>query len=181
MISDNVLMIKVGQGDVDKIGLLYERYSRILFGYFYKLTGLPETSEDMVNDVFLKMVRYSKKYRGDGKFTAWMFKIAHSVFADNHKKVRKMIFTQEFEEWNKVLANHNEPAYIIEKEEREQLLHKAMLQLTKKEREILILSKLDGFKYKEIAEILNCSEGAVKIKIFRALQNLKVIYFKMQN
>lgn len=180
-ISDNELMFQVFKGETDKIGLLYERYNKMLFAYFFKLTGMLTISEDLVNDTFLKILKCKSRYRGDGLFRAWMFKVARSVFSDNYKKMKPIVLTNGYEET--VLNKHhdNDASEEYEKIEKQQLLHKALLMLPHKERELLILSNFNELKYNEIAKMMNCSEGAVKVRIFRAIQKLKVIYERIQN
>lgn len=174
-------MFKVCEGEIDKIGILYERYKKILFGYFFKLTGMQAISEDLVNDTFIKIIKYRVKYRGDGMFRIWMFKVARSVFSDNYKKMKNLVLTDGYEE---IALNQNQKTDTSEEynnKEKQHLLHKALLKLSGKERELLILSNFDGLRYKEIAEMMNCSEGAIKVRVYRAIQNLKTIYQKIQD
>lgn len=174
-------MLKIINGDIDKIGLLYERYNKMLFGYFFKLTRNQVLSEDLVNDVFLKILHSKNKYRGDGIFKVWMFRIARSIFIDSYNRSKRQVEKESFL-GNKMNEETTEDSHqLLERKENKQLIHRALLELNKKEREVIILSKLDELKYKEVAEILNCSEEAVKVRTFRALKNLKNTLRKMQN
>lgn len=69
---------------------------------------------------------------------------------------------------------------VILEGERAQLVEKALYRLSKDQREILVLSRYEGLKYKEISEIMGCSEGAVKVRIFRAIMSLKQIYTELE-
>lgn len=180
-ISDNELMFQVFKGETDKIGLLYERYNKMLFAYFFKLTGMKAISEDLVNETFLKILKSRTGYRGDGLFRAWMFKVARSVFSDNYKKMKNLVLTNGCEEAIFYKHHDNDASIEYERIEKHRLLHKALLMLSHKERELLVLSNFDELKYNEIAKMMNCSEGAVKVRIFRAVQKLKVIYERIQN
>lgn len=171
-------MLKIISGDTDKIGLLYKKYSSLLFGYFFKLTRKRELSEDLVNDVFLKILISKNSYRGDGIFRVWMFRIAHSIFVDNYNK-NKRLSTREI--FANSPENAEDPEMQHEQKENRQLIHKALLKLKKKEMEVIVLSKLDGLKYREVAEILQCTEEAAKLRTFRALKNLKNVLQKIQN
>ncbi len=171
-------MLQIASGDTDKIGLLYEKYNKLLFGYFFKLTRNQQLCEDLVNDVFLKILYSKSNYRGDGIFSVWMFRIAHTIFVDNYHKSKRLILKETYVP---VHEEFYDTEIQYEKKENKELIHKALLRLKKKEREIIVLSKLDGLKYREIAEILQCSEEAVKVRTFRALQNLKHVLRKMQN
>jgi RNA polymerase sigma factor (sigma-70 family) len=165
-------------GDLDKLGILYERYRLPLYSYFYKLTGGQcQSSEDLVHNVFYRVLKYRNQYKGEGSFAGWLFTIAHNVGIDFHRNEKREVF-QHVE--IKDVHSRTDENQDLEKEERSGLLMKALSKLRTEEREILILSKQDCLKYKEIADILKCNENAVKIKIFRALRNLKDIYLKLE-
>lgn len=178
MISDNELMLKVKSGDIDRLGLIYERYNKSLFGYFINLTNRTDISEDLVQNVFLRILQYRKKYKGNGNFNIWIYKIAHNVFIDFIKKKKRLEFSENMNEWANIIS---ESAFDenISKEEEINTLKSALMKLSGKQREILTLSRYHDLKYKEIAGILGCSEGAVKVRIFRALNELKKIYEKL--
>jgi RNA polymerase sigma-70 factor (ECF subfamily) len=174
--SDNDVMLAVRSGNVDKLGLLFERHKTALFGYFYRNTRCAEMSEDLVQSVFLRILKYKSRFNGDGKFTTWMYHIAHNVYTDHFKKSRKHAGCppeMEFED-------RRTAERVLLEGERIQLVEKALYRLSKDQREILVLSRYEGLKYKEISEILGCSEGAVKVRIFRAIINLKEIYSELE-
>lgn len=104
-----------------------------------------------------------------------MFHIARNVNNDQFRK-NKMKWTEDVEQWQDKLGSAEDKQHDLERAEHEQLLQRAMDRLPEDKREILLLSKYQEKKYKEIGEILGCSEGAVKVKVFRALQELKVAY-----
>lgn len=165
-------------GDLDKFGILYERYKMPLYAYFYKLTGgQGQSSEDLVHNVFYRALKYRNQYKGEGSFAGWLFSIAHNVGIDFHRNEKRVVF-QHVE--IKDVHSWTDESHDLEKEERSGLLLRALSRLRNEEREILILSKQECLKYKEIAEILNCNENAVKIKIFRALKKLKDIYSRLE-
>ena len=82
-------MLKVKNGDLDKLGLLYERHKKKLFGFFYNLGNNPSVSEDLVQNVFVRILKYKGSYSGEGIFAAWMFSMARNVHYDYHKKTSK--------------------------------------------------------------------------------------------
>lgn len=176
--DDKILMTEAIAGDLDKFGILYERYKMPLYSYFYKLTGgQDQSSEDLVHNVFYRVLKYRNQYKGEGSFAGWLFTIAHNVGIDFHRNEKRKIFQHvEIKDVHLWAGESHD----LEIEERSRLLLKALSKLRSEEREILILSKQDCLKYKEIAEILKCNENAVKIKIFRALKKLKNIYLKLE-
>jgi len=178
-ISDNALMLKVKSGDLSKLGLLFERYNKAVFGFFYRNTSNREMSEDLVQMLFERILKYRTNFRGDGKFVVWMYSIARNVLIDHYKQTKKQGFMKELEEAGNIEfvdENYNQEAI----DERHQLLIKAMTKLDSDKRELLTLSRYQGLKYKEIAEIMQTTEGAIRIKIFRALNDLRMHYLKLE-
>jgi len=178
-LSDNALMMKVKEGDLDKMSLLFERYKRPLYGFFYGLTKSQELSEDLVQNTFFRILKYRHLFRGEGDFKAWMFHIARNVNHDHHRK-NKIKATEGLENWEERIGHHENRATEMQLAEEHQLLSMAMERLPADKREVLMLSKFQEKKYSEIGEVLGCSEGAVKVKVFRALQELKVIYKQLE-
>jgi RNA polymerase sigma factor (sigma-70 family) len=178
-LTDNALMLKVKDGDLDRLGLLFERYKRPLYGFFYGMNKDAELCEDLVQNVFFRILKYRYLFRGEGDFRTWMFHIARNVNHDNFRK-NKVQMKDSLEQWQERLGVEDNRATEFQKDEELQLLSMAMDRLPEEKREILLLSKYQDKKYKEIGEIIGCSEGAVKVKVFRALQELKVLYKQLE-
>jgi RNA polymerase sigma-70 factor (ECF subfamily) len=168
-------MLKVRSGDIDRLGLIFERHNKSLYGYFMNLTRRPEISEDLVQNVFLRILKYRTKYRGAGNFNIWIYRIAHNVFIDFVKKKDKLEFSENINEWDNVL-NDSPFEEVDQKQEKINILESALMKLPREKREILTLSRYKELKYKEISEIMGCSESAVKVRIFRAMEELRRIY-----
>lgn len=172
-------MIKVKDGDLDKLGCLFERYKKPLFGFFYGMNKDAELSDDLVQNVFFRILKYRNLFRGDGDFKTWMFHIARNVNHDHYRKI-KWKGKDSLEHWEGRLSNHENRDTEFQRDEEMQLLAMAMDKLPEDKREILLLSKYQDKKYREIGEILGCTEGAVKVKVFRALQELREVYKKLE-
>jgi RNA polymerase sigma factor (sigma-70 family) len=172
-------MAGVIAGDIDNMGPLYERYKRPLYGYFIKLTGGDcQASEDLVHTVFYRAIRYKTSFRCEGSFASWLFSIAHNAGIDHNRKNQKLnMYRTEILATGIPYYEQND----YEKSEQNKTLSEALLQLKSDERELLILSKIENLKYREIAGMLNTSESNVKIRIFRALRKLKDIYANIEN
>ena len=179
-LSDNHLMLRVKEGDLDQLGLLFERYHRSLYRFFYTLSRSVEESEDLVQTVFYRILKYRTQFRGDGEFKAWMFHIAKNVSHDRFKKKRPQAL-EAIENWQERLEDDapTQVQQLMEQDDLE-LLKRALQLLDAEKREVLIMSKLQGMKYKEIGTILGCEENAVKVKVFRALKALKEAYFRLR-
>ena len=173
-------MIKVKDGDLDKLGLLFERYKKPLFGFFYGLNKDAPLSEDLVQNVFLRILKYRYLFRGDGDFRTWMFHIARNVNHDHFRKMKWNGRRDDLDQWQEKLSNNENRQTEFQHDEEMQLLSQALDKLPEEKREIILLSKFHEKKYREIGEILGCSEGAVKVKVFRALHELKEVYKKLE-
>ncbi|WP_290306817.1 RNA polymerase sigma factor [Mucilaginibacter flavus] len=179
-LSDNTIMLRVKAGDLDRMGLLFERHYRALYGFLFHMTYQREASEDMVQTVFYKMLRYRNSFTGDGEFVAWMYQIARNVIKDNVKKNKPGNTYYDAGEIADRLPGGTSADEGFEKKQANAGLHRAMAKLSDDNREILTLSRFQELKYQEIGQILGISEGAVKVRAFRAMQELKDIYAKME-
>lgn len=179
--SDNTLMLQVKEGDLDKMGLLFQRHHQALYGFLYRMTGQKEQSEDLVQNVFFRMLKYRHAFAGSGEFKTWMYHVARNALSDHFKRSgkKKSVYELSVVE-NKVMAEHRSDA-MIESRQNKQLLEKAMNSLSNENRELLILCRFQELKYKEVATILNINEGAVKVRVHRALSELKNIYQQLSN
>ena len=172
-------MEKVRDGDLDRLSLLFERYKRPLYGFFYGMNRDQELSEDLVQNTFLRILKYRHLFRGEGDFKTWMFHIARNVSHDHFRK-NKIKNKESLENWEERLGHDENRFTEIRQVEEKEMLSMAMERLSEEKREVLLLSKYQEKKYKEIGEILGCSEGAVKVKVFRALEELRVIYRQLE-
>jgi RNA polymerase sigma-70 factor (ECF subfamily) len=179
-LSDNALMLKVKNGDIDKMGLLYERYHRQLFRFLFNMTRQKELSEDMVQNIFLRMLKYPEGFMGFGEFKMWMYHIARNVVYDHFRKVKRTPAHSDVKDYEEKIEGGQITDAQIEKDEELKMLESAMGKLSDENRELLILCRYQELKYNEIAKILNTTEGAIKVRVYRALSQLKNNYLKIE-
>jgi RNA polymerase sigma factor (sigma-70 family) len=180
-LSDNALMMRVKDGDFDKMGLLYERYHRKLFGFLFHMTRQKELSEDMVQNVFFRLMKYRSGFTGAGEFKAWMYHVARNAMYDHFRKIKRTPSFSDLEGLEGKATGEHSAHEELEKTQELKTLEKAMEQLTDENRELLILCRYQELKYDEIAQILNTTEGAIKVRVHRALNQLKNAYLKLEN
>ncbi|MDD5541801.1 MAG: RNA polymerase sigma factor [Acidobacteriia bacterium] len=172
-ISDQVLMQSVRDGELDKLGVLFERHHGMLFNFLLKMTSDRQLSEDLTQEVFVRILKYRHTYRGNSQFTTWMFQIARNARVDHFRKYSGEETVKKDEQLEEFAASGPSPRERLEREQEIKLLHGALQQLSEEQREVLVLSRFHGMKYEQVAEILNCSTGAIKARVFRAMQDLK--------
>ncbi len=177
-LSDSAIMEKVRDGQVEKLAILFERHHVKIFNFFLRLTGSHNLSEDLVQDVFVRMLKYRSSYKGKGKFVVWMYRVARNVHVDHLRKSKETYnLEDQFEEPE---SQGESPLHALEQKKDKELIQKALSQLPLKKREALILSRFQDMKYKEIAELFGCREGTIKASIHRAVKQLGEIYLELQ-
>lgn len=171
-------MAQVGGGDVAKMAVLFERHHRGLFRYFVSLNRNREISEDLVQDVFFRMLRYRASYDPNQSFTAWMYQIARNANVDQAQKRKgEVVGIDEFDDRRPEPASDAAgPEEIVEKSQDVALLKRALDRLPADKKELLVLARFQDMKYEEIAVLLGCEVGTVKVRVFRAMRALEQIY-----
>jgi RNA polymerase sigma factor (sigma-70 family) len=171
--SDEELMSQVRNGIGEMLGVLFERYHVPLFNFYLKLTGERMVSEDLVQEVFFRILKYRHSYRVDTPFRAWMYQIARNARIDHFRKHRSET------SWEPEMSPAIEPVDTAQQSQEAILLHRALTQLSDDKREVLVLSRFQDLKYEEIAQLLGCEVGTVKTRVHRALQELRQIYHQL--
>ena len=173
-------MLKVKSGDLDKMALLFQRHHRPLYGFLFRMTGQREASEDMVQTVFYRLLKSRHTFTGEGEFRTWMYHVARNVLSDHFKGSRRTGSHVDIADLEEKLSGDTRLFERVEKRLAVQALQKAMAALSPESREILVLSRFQELKGAEIASILDISVGAVKVRIFRAISQLKALYLEQQ-
>lgn len=174
--SDEQLMQALSEGRLACGGLLFERYHIALVNFFHRLCRRRDWSEDLAQITFERIIRYRHTYRADLPFRAWMYQIARTQLATyykRHGREAEGIFGVEHRFGEEASVSRD-----IESREEKDSLKKALAALPEEYREILLLTRYQGMKYREAGQVLGISEGAVKVKVYRAIQQLKELYFK---
>lgn len=178
-LDDHAIMLKVKAGDVEKLGLLYHRYSRRLFGFFYRMTHDAATSEDLVHNVFVRMLRYKQSYSEGGNFEAWAFHVSRNVHKDHIKKNKRYQWQESMTDWERVLSHSDHQERHMQQTDTLSYLERALSALSPEKRELLELTRFQKMKYEKVAELLGITESAVKVRVHRVLKELRENYLKL--
>ncbi len=171
-------MQEVRDGDVGKLETLFDRHHRALFHYFLHLTSNRAVSEDLVQEVFFRILKYRHTYQSETSFRAWLFQIgrnAHMDYLGRHKA--EVAMPEESQDFTS--SDLPQDRQVQAKQEAE-LLHRALASLPREKREVLVMSRFLELKYEEIATALQCEVGTVKVRVYRALRELGDRFFALR-
>ncbi len=171
-----MLMLAVKNGTLDSLGPLFERYHVKLFNFFLRLTSNRETSEDLTQSVFQRILRFRHTYKENYPFRAWMYRMARNLHADHYRKHKRSMET--FDESHHAEDSEQLAVDAMENKERKQNLLEALHRLPLEQRELLLLSRFEGLKYDEISQIKGITVAAIKVRVHRAMARLREIYFE---
>jgi RNA polymerase sigma-70 factor (ECF subfamily) len=172
--SDSDLMIQVREGRVAALGELFERHHAALYRFCLRMTGNRAESEDLVQDVFMRMLKHRTTFKPDQGFPPWMYRIAHNVAVDYLRRSSRAPQAEpDLEDRPADLPPSDER--VLEREQAA-LLRRALLELPADRREVLLLSRYELKSYEEVAEALGISVGTVKTRAHRAIKQLREVY-----
>ena len=177
--SDHELMIAVRAGEIDRLGELFERHHRPLYGFFVHLTGDRTASEDLVQLVFYRILKYRHTYRDEGRFSAWIYHLARKVAADHFRRRSAAPVGVEPDDIHAVPDEAPHAADRAVAADDTARLHAAMAALDPDQRELLVLARFQRLKHEEIARLFDISVGAVKVRVHRAFKQLRDSYLRL--
>ena len=172
--TDQELMQAVRRGEIGRLGTLFDRHHQRIYRFCLRLTGDPGASEDLVQDIFLRVLKYRRTYRGERDFLPWLYRLARNAANDHFRRVVRRRETGD--EIPDSVSDDPTPWEGLAARQEAQRMRRALLRLPVARREVLVLSRYEQRRYDEIARLLGCSVGAVKVRIHRALKQLRVIY-----
>jgi RNA polymerase sigma factor (sigma-70 family) len=169
-------MLLVKQGQLSELGVLFERYQVSLYNFFLRLTPDGAVSQDLTQNLFYRVIRYRQSFDpAQGSFRSWIYRMARNVHIDFCKQEQKVPGRQTDPSTVEQQTADEVTGYTQDQYQR---LDEALARLAPDQREVLVLSRYQGLKYEEIARIRESSVAAVKVQVFRALRQLRTLYFK---
>lgn len=170
---------RVQRGDASAFEELVAAYEKNVYNLALRMTGSPEDAEDMAQEAFLKAYNSIHSFRGDSKFSVWLYRIVSNVCLDFLRKRSKrqtVSLSAEDEDGEEVqidLADTAQsPEALLEKKLTRESVRRGLRQLPPDARQILLLREIQGLSYEEIGETLGLEPGTVKSRIFRARKRL---------
>lgn len=175
---DHELMVKIGLGDHAAFRMLVERHQNSLVGTITKMLGNDSDSEDIAQQVFIRIWKHAKRYKPDNKFTTYLYTIARNlVYNESRRRSRKKTTSSDQLEEDHHLqfpaeANQEPDNHLLESELRG-AIDAAIQKLPENQRLALVLRRYENVSYEEIAVILKTSVPSVKSLLFRARTTLR--------
>ncbi|MFC1453508.1 RNA polymerase sigma factor [Verrucomicrobiota bacterium] len=167
---DEALMQAAARGDKESFVHLVHRFQNPLLNFFRRL-GVYTDAEDLVQDTFIRLFRYRKRYRPSARFKTFLYLVARQVRIDYLRKAdRKRRLSDTLRRQREV-----EQSAVGSVERRAGEAADALARLPDRMKEVVVLSIYQGLKYREIGKILRIPEGTVKSRMFNALRRLREI------
>jgi RNA polymerase sigma-70 factor (ECF subfamily) len=172
-------MDAVQGGQLDALGELFERHHRPVFLFLSRTTGDPAVAEDLVQEVFVRILKYRHTYDAGSRFETWLFRIARNARADHFRK--RVPSQAPVDEALDVVAAGPGPEQQLEHRIDVKQLERALQQLNDEPRDLLVLARYHGLSYDRIAEMLGVEVGTVKVRVHRAMKQLRALFFRLED
>lgn len=173
--SDEELMLALRDGELTAFDALFRRHYEPVRALCARISATPSAGDDLAQDTFLRVLRHRGTFRGDARFTTWVYRIARNVCLEHiGRSVRDRRIA---ERW----FSEAEPATTTDSSSSEpEVLAAAMRVLTAEQREVLVLCRYHDLPFAEIGDILGCTAGAARVRAHRALAALRDAYLALE-
>jgi len=187
-LTDEALMGRYQEGDARAFEVLLRRHRRPVFNFLLRSTGMRETAEDLMQEVFLRIVRGAGEFRREAKFTTWLYSIARNLCVDHSRRMKFRRHTSldqpagdgaegdsraSLVDFVRDNAPGASPARSTTNKELRERLVVAIEALVEEQREVFVMREYLGLQFKEIADIVGCPENTVKSRMRYALEALR--------
>ena len=171
--SDEALMARIREGELEHAGLLFERHHAALYRFFLHTTQERAASQDLTQDVFMRLFTYRTSYQRGAPVRPWLHRIARNVLADYWKHPDRTAMPLD-----EALPSSSmpSPAAELERSEVQAHLDAVLARLEPAQRELLVHSHVSDLSYPEIAEVYSITINAARVRVFRALQAFRTLY-----
>jgi RNA polymerase sigma-70 factor (ECF subfamily) len=172
-LSDEALMEHVGRGEVSAFDVLYDRYAKRLLRYFTRMLGGDvDMSQDMLHDLFLKIVERPQLYTSGRSFSTWVFSIASNMCKNEYRRRTTHRIEQSDIDFDSFAAAAVGVHEILDHGEFARLLAAELETFDEDLRATFLLRHQEEFSIREISEVLGCPEGTVKSRLFNTARRL---------
>jgi RNA polymerase sigma-70 factor (ECF subfamily) len=183
-LSDEQLMLRYAQGDARAFDALIGRHYQPVFNFLVRNTGNSATAEELLQDVFMRVMSGAKKYEKRAKFTTWLYTIARNIVIDHsrkqkfrrHKSLDQPIGSEDERTLGDTVKDEHPSVMADRRYTDEQFklkLSDAMTRMNEDQRMVFVLREFQLLSFQEIAQIVETSENTVKSRMRYALEFLR--------
>lgn len=160
--------------EVRKLSELYDRYSGPVFGYLLGLSGDPSFADELTGETFYRAMLALDGFRGDASVKTWLLRIARNLYLRRAQREGRTRSLEAMEERGGAFAaaEATNPERTVLRRERGQAIQRGLLSLSESDRSLLLLKAREGMLCREIAQVLDISVSAVKVRLYRARRRL---------
>jgi RNA polymerase sigma-70 factor, ECF subfamily len=180
--SDEILMGQFQKGDSRAFEVLLRRHERPVYNFLYRMVGNPSTAEDLLQDVFLRVINNAQSFEGRAKFSTWVYTIARNLCHDHgrRQKFRRhasldapVSDDSDSSRVDFVPSKDSSPHDDLVAKDLIARLELALETLSDDQREVFLMREKLGLPFKEIADVVGCPENTVKTRMRHALEKLQ--------
>ena len=179
-LTDNELIVNANNGDVMALEELMYRYDKMVLRLAMKYTGNSDDAKDIYQEVFIRVYKNLSRFQFKSEFSTWLFRITSNVCITFRRKYSKQNLLSLNDEGNsgyisaipddEVLSPDN----IVVNSEHGVKINEALNTLSPNQRMSFLLKHYEGYKIREIAEMMNCKEGTIKKYLFESVRKLRL-------
>jgi RNA polymerase sigma-70 factor (ECF subfamily) len=171
--SDEELMMEVASGSLGAFSTLVERHHQRVLNIAFGMTSEPETSRDVAQEVFMRILKHAAMYTPRAKFTTFLYTVVRNIVIEGGRKRarRGEVALAEVHAPDAPASDSVDDE--VERLELRQKLAEALAALPPELREAFVLSEIEGLRYQDIAEICSCPEGTVASRKHKAIERLR--------
>ncbi len=177
--SDQYYINKVLNGEDNKYSILIDKYKDLIFTLCYRIVKDKENAEEAAQDTFIKAYKSLSKFKGESKFSSWLYRIAYNTSLDKLKQLKRQITTISTVDINELETGNMESALdMLENTELKDQIKGSIKKLNSEDAFILTLYYYEDLSMQEIAKVTGHKANTVKVKIHRSRQKLMLILQK---
>ncbi len=174
--EDQVIIKRILNGDINAYAILVNRYKNLVYTLTYRMLKHREEAEEAAQDTFIKTFKYLNNFKGDSKFSTWIYRISYNACLDRIKKNKSNCLTVEINDINSLQIKTIDTALDqLQKKEKYELINTCINLLPSEDGFLLTLFYLKELSLEEISEILKLKTNLIKVRLHRSRKKLAVI------
>jgi len=170
--SDIEVMNRILQGETGLYAILVDRYKNMAYTIAYRITGVREDSEEIVQDAFLKVYKNLAGFKREAKFSTWLYRIVYNT-AVSKKRLKKMPVKPLEEAYESIITEEPGKESGFDEEDRSKIIEKVLSCLSEDDRTIITLFYLNESSIEEIQSVTGLTKTNIKVRLFRSRKKIQ--------